>query len=196
MAVSFHILMFLLKREGLLKDPLRKLLSYFNSIFHQVNTLFRRTTRSYFFVFLSFFCGSRHKNLHILRYPFSSLVAASGYPLKLYFQIPCVFPVRLQIFPVPIYIICEYYIHRTDLADLSSFLEKNGLFMQQLSQYPLLLESEYSQLELTKFPVFSLCLDKISKFPVFSLTGNSFCHLPCFPCAVLTLVCCRGGERV
>ena len=40
----------------------------------------------------------------------------AGYPLKLYFEIPCAFPAWRQIFPVPIYIICEYYIHRTDLA--------------------------------------------------------------------------------
>ena len=85
----------------------------------------------------------------------------AGYPLKLYFKIPCVVPALRQIFPVPIYIICEYYIHRTDLADLSSFWEKNDFFLRQLLQYPLLLESEHVQLELTKFPVFSLCLDKI-----------------------------------
>ena len=49
----------------------------------------------------------------------------SGYPLKLYFQIPCVSPVQSQIFPVPIYIICDYYIDKTDLADLSNFWKKN-----------------------------------------------------------------------
>ena len=56
----------------------------------------------------------------------------SGYPLKLYFQIPCIFPVffpvRPQIFPVPIYTICDYYIHKTDLADLSSFWKKKRFF--------------------------------------------------------------------
>ena len=52
----------------------------------------------------------------------------TGYPLKLYFQIPCVFPVQPQIFPVPIYIICDYYIHKTDLADLSSFWIKMEIF--------------------------------------------------------------------
>ena len=61
-----------------------------------------------------------------------SLENDRGYPLKLYFLIPCVFPVffpvRLQIFCVPIYIICEYYIHRTDLADLSSFWKKMDFF--------------------------------------------------------------------
>ena len=41
---------------------------------------------------------------------------------------PCVFPVRPQIFPVPIYMICEYYIHRTDLADLYSLLKKMDFF--------------------------------------------------------------------
>ena len=45
----------------------------------------------------------------------------SGYPLKSHFQIPCVFPVQSQIFPVPILMICDYYIHKIDLADLSSF---------------------------------------------------------------------------
>ena len=37
---------------------------------------------------------------------------------------PCVFPVQSQIFPVPIYIICDYYIDETDLADLSNFRGK------------------------------------------------------------------------
>ena len=49
-------------------------------------------------------------------------------PTQIVFEIPCVFPVQLQIFPVPIYIICDYYIHKTELVDLSSFLEKNGIF--------------------------------------------------------------------
>ena len=44
----------------------------------------------------------------------------TGYPLKLHFQILCVFPVWQQIFPETIYVICDYYIHKTDLADLSS----------------------------------------------------------------------------
>ena len=53
----------------------------------------------------------------------------TGYPLKLYFQIPCVFPVfslsiKPQIILVPIDIICEYYIHKTELADLSIFWKK------------------------------------------------------------------------
>ena len=41
---------------------------------------------------------------------------------------PCVFPIQSQIFPVLIYIICDYYIDETDLADLSNFLGKNGYF--------------------------------------------------------------------
>ena len=118
----------------------------------------------------------------------------SGDPLKLYFQIPCVFPARPQIFPVSIYIICEYYIHRTDLADLSSFRKKNVVFfLRQLSQYPLLLESEHLQLELTKYPVFpvfrqhSPCFHNISKFPVFSMREFFLAIFSCFPCAVGTL---------
>ena len=77
------------------------------------------------------------------------------------------------------YIICKYYIHRTDLADLSSFWEKIWTFLRQLSQYPLLLESEHLQFELTKFPVFSLCLDKIPcVFPVFWQNFQIPCVFP------------------
>ena len=61
-----------------------------------------------------------------------------GYPLKLYFQIPCFFPVQRQIVPVQIYIICDY----------------NITFSQQIWQYPISLESRNLQLEQTKFPVF------------------------------------------
>ena len=46
----------------------------------------------------------------------------TGYPLKSHFQIPCLFPVRQQIFPVPIYMICDYFIDKTELADLSSLI--------------------------------------------------------------------------
>ena len=107
-----------------------------------------------------------------------------GTHLNCIFKYP-VFSLSNRKFSVPIYIICEYYIHRTDLADLSSFWKKMDFFVWQLSQYPLRLESEHLQLELTNFPVFSLCLDKIpcvlTKFPnsLFSLTGNLFGHFPC-----------------
>ena len=37
---------------------------------------------------------------------------------------PCFVTVQRQILPVPIYVICDYYIHKTDWADLSS-LKKN-----------------------------------------------------------------------
>ena len=57
----------------------------------------------------------------------------AGYPLKLYFQIPCFFPVRPQIFPGQIYIICEYYIHRTNLADLSISWKKMDFFASTIA---------------------------------------------------------------
>ena len=50
--------------------------------------------------------------------------------------------------------------------------------LPQISQYPLLLESEHLQLELTKFPVFSVSFDTISKFLVFALTGIFFAIFP------------------
>ena len=101
----------------------------------------------------------------------------SGHPLKLHFQIPCVFPVRRQIFPVPIYVICDYYIHKTDLTVKRQHFV--GRFSRQISKYLLHLEWESLQLEQTKFPVFSL-------------TGIFFGHFPCFPCAVGTLLYSNG----
>ena len=83
---------------------------------------------------------------------------------------PCVFPVQPQIFPVPIYIICYYYIHKIDLADQSRFWKKKRKISLQISQYPFTLESGNLQLEQTKFPGFSQGFGKISKFPGFSLT--------------------------
>ena len=64
----------------------------------------------------------------------NTLEQYSGYPLKLHFQIPCVFPVQLHIFPVPIYVICDYYIDKTDLADLSCF-KIIWIFSWQISKY-------------------------------------------------------------
>ena len=114
----------------------------------------------------------------------------SGYPLKLYFQIPCVFPVQSQIFPVPIYIICDYYIDETDLADLSNFWGKNGnfhgkyrsiLYLENQGIYNLSKQNSLGfPWVLAKFPN-SLCFPSqgifIGHFPCFS----------CFPCAVGTL---------
>ena len=94
----------------------------------------------------------------------------TGYPLKLYFQIPCVFPVQSQIFPVPIYIICDYYIDETDLADLSNFWGKKGNFRGKYRNIFYLQKQGIYNLSKQN----SLCFGKISKFPVFSLTGKFF----------------------
>ena len=108
-------------------------------------------------------------------------------PTQIIFSNSLCFPVQQQISPVPIYIICDYYIHKTMLGELFRFWKKKWKFSRQISQYLLHSELGNLQLELTKFPVFSLCSGKISKFPVFSLTGIFFGHFPCFPCAVGTL---------
>ena len=76
-----------------------------------------------------------------------SLRTITGYPLELHFKIPCVFPVWPQIFPVPIYMICDYYIY----AKLTSEIFKYSL---QIPKYLLLLESGNLRVEQTKFPVF------------------------------------------
>ena len=81
---------------------------------------------------------------------------------------------------MPISIICDYYIHKTDLADLSSFWEKMEIFAANIA-ISFTFGIRELQLEQTKFPVFSLCFGKISKFPVFSLTGNYLAIFPVFP---------------
>ena len=82
---------------------------------------------------------------------------------------PCVFPGRPQIFPVPIYIICDY--NNTKLTWETYPASGKKLFLLwQISQCLLLFESEHLSLEQKKFPVFSLCFDKIpcvlTKFPI------------------------------
>ena len=57
--------------------------------------------------------------------------------------------------------ICYYFIHKSDLADLSVL--KKIEFSRQILIYL----SGNLQREQTKFPVFFLCFGKISKFPVF-----------------------------
>ena len=99
-----------------------------------------------------------------------------GYPLKLHFQIPCVFPVRQQIFPVSIYVICDYNIHKTDLADLSS-LNLFWRFSRKIWKYLLTLESGNLQLEQTKFPVFWKNSIFLGPFSLFSLCSG----YPVFP---------------
>ena len=78
-----------------------------------------------------------------------TLTTHAEYPLKLQIQILCVFPVQPHIFAVPLYVICDYYIHKTDLIDSSSFKQ-----IWKKSKYLLPLESGNLQLEQTKFPVF------------------------------------------
>ena len=106
----------------------------------------------------------------------------SGYPLKLYFQIHCVFPVQPQIFPVPTYVFCDYYIHKIDLADLSSFCKKNGTFVETIAIFFTFtaLESGNLQLEQTKFPVFWQNFQIPCALPNKYFFGH-------FPCAVGTL---------
>ena len=118
----------------------------------------------------------------------NTVTRMTGYPLILYFQIPCVFPVQPQIFPVPISIICDCYIYTKLTWQTFPASGKKWKFLQQILQYPLPMASGNLQLEQTKFPMFSLHFGIVSKFPVFSLTGNFLCHFPCFPCAVGTLL--------
>ena len=90
---------------------------------------------------------------------------------------PCFFLVQPQIIPVPIYMICNYYIHKTDLADLSSFWKKNLQFSRQIWQYPIPLESVDLQLQQTKFPVFWQNFQIHCVFP----DGIIFAIFPVFP---------------
>ena len=66
---------------------------------------------------------------------------------------------------VPIHVICDYYIHKTDLADLSS-LKKYWIFQRQILKCLLSLESGNLQLEQTKFNVqCSRKFNVLAKFP-------------------------------
>ena len=53
---------------------------------------------------------------------------------------------------MPIYVLCDYYIYKTDFADLSSF-KQNLENSRQIPKFLLLLESGNLQVEQTKFPV-------------------------------------------
>ena len=51
------------------------------------------------------------------------IVEYAGYPLELYFQIPCVFLIDCK-FSVPIYVICDYNIlHTQNLCSFNKILE-------------------------------------------------------------------------
>ena len=90
----------------------------------------------------------------------------AGYPLRVHFQIPCVFSVyslsHCNFFCVPIYVICYH------------FIKKNWKFSRQI----LMLSFTFRVREFTTWN--SLCFGKISKFPVFSLTGNFWGPFPLF----------------
>ena len=73
---------------------------------------------------------------------------------------PCSFPVRRQFFPVPINVNCEYFIHKTDLADLSVFKKDFFIYIFYRKSQGIYNLSKPN----------SLCFGKISKFPVFFLT--------------------------
>ena len=73
----------------------------------------------------------------------------AGYPLKFHFQIPPFSPFDHK-FAVPIYVICDYYIHKTDLADSSTFKKKK----KKKFQIPcVFLDREF----FGTFSLFSLC---------------------------------------
>ena len=75
---------------------------------------------------------------------------------------------------MPIYVICDSSIRKTDLADLSRFLKRME-FLRQILKY-LKNQGIYN---LSKPN--SLCFGKISKIPVFSLAGNIVAIFPVFP---------------
>ena len=71
---------------------------------------------------------------------------------------------------MPIYVICDYYIQKTDLADLSSLNNFLGDFHGKFQNIFYLWNQGIYNLSKPN----SLCFGNISKFPVFSLTGNFF----------------------
>ena len=86
---------------------------------------------------------------------------------------------------MPIYVICDYYIHQTDLVDVSSFNFFFLIFTANIEiSFPL--ESGNLQLGQTKFPVFWQHFQIPCVFP----DRDFFYH---FPCAVGTLNCVQEG---
>ena len=95
---------------------------------------------------------------------------------------PCFFSIRLQIFPVPIYVICDYNIHKTDLADISSF-KNNWEFVATNIEISFTFRIREFTTRANQIP----CI--LATFPnsLFSLTGICCDHFPCFPCAVYSI---------
>ena len=99
------------------------------------------------------------------------------------------------------YVICDYHIHKIDLADLSSFITNLEIFASKI-EISFTLESGNLQLEQTKFPVFwqnfqipcvfpdrdvfgaispvSLCSGDLVKVSGAGGTLNKPCHLMCW----------------
>ena len=67
---------------------------------------------------------------------------------------PCVFPVKPQIFPVSIYIICDDYLYNTDWQIYPASGKKMEIFAANITISFTFRESWNLQLEQTKFPVF------------------------------------------
>ena len=111
---------------------------------------------------------------------------------------PCLFPVPTQIFPVPIFMICDYYIHKTDLADLSSFKTKLEIFAANIEISFTFRISEFT----TWANQISYVLAKISNslcfpwqffffiFPVFPVQW-----VPCWRVHNICGLCARGAHK-
>ena len=59
--------------------------------------------------------------------PDKTYTLIAGYPLKF-----PVFSLSDRKFSVPIYMICDYYIHKTDFANLSTFKKSLEIFMANI----------------------------------------------------------------
>ena len=71
----------------------------------------------------------QYERMHFVDFDSRHGFTKTGYPLKLHLQIPCGFPVWPQIFSVPIYMMCDHHIHKTDLADFSSGKHRNIFYL-------------------------------------------------------------------
>ena len=106
------------------------------------------------------------------------VMAMPGYQLKLHFQIPCVFPVRLQIFPVSIYVIYDYY---TKLA--WQIYPAGFFFLIFAANIKISFTFNNQGINILSKPN-SLCFDKISEFPDrdFFLPFSLFFPVQWVPC--------------
>ena len=102
------------------------------------------------------------------------------------------FPVQLQTFPVPLCVICNYYRHNTDLADLSSFNTNLEIFIANIK-----IPFTFRIMEFTTWANQIPCV--LAKFPnslCFPWQGFYLAFSPVFPVQWVPVIVLSTAEEV